>query len=66
MLITHLILSLAQSFKSPRRNRSTSKRVSQGRQQLPFAFDFRLNQTLEKWNQVAVAFRRANGISDGD
>ena len=35
-------------------------------QQLPFAFDCRLNQIPEEWHQVAVRFRRANGIRDGD
>ncbi|WP_193742156.1 MULTISPECIES: hypothetical protein [unclassified Prochlorococcus] len=31
-----------------------------------FAFDIRLNQIPEDWHQVAVRFRRANGIRDGD
>ena len=35
-------------------------------QQLPFAFDCRLNQIPEEWHQVAVRFRRANGIRDGE
>ena len=35
-------------------------------QQLPFAFDSRLNQIPEEWHQVAVRFRRANGIRDGE
>ncbi|WP_010317298.1 hypothetical protein [Synechococcus sp. CB0205] len=35
-------------------------------QQLPFAFDCRLNQIPEEWHQIAVKFRRANGIRDGD
>ena len=35
-------------------------------QQLPFAFDCRLNQIPEDWHQIAVRFRRANGIRDGD
>ena len=46
--------------------RSKRKRVSPGQQQLPFAFDVRLNQIPEEWHQVAVRFRRANGIRDGD
>ena len=37
-----------------------------GQQQQPFAFDVRLNQIPEHWHQVAVRFRRANGIRDGD
>ena len=37
-----------------------------GQQKLPFAFDVRLNQIPEHWHQVAVRFRRANGIRDGD
>jgi hypothetical protein len=36
------------------------------RQQLPFAFDCRLNQIPEEWHQVAMRFRRANGIRDGN
>ena len=35
-------------------------------QQLPFAFDLRLSQIPEEWHQIAVRFRRANGIRDGD
>ena len=46
--------------------RSKRKRVSPGQQQLPFAFDVRLNQIPEEWHQVAVRCRRANGIRDGD
>jgi putative transposase len=46
--------------------RSKRKRVSPGQQQLPFAFDCRLNQIPEDWHQIAVRFRRANGIRDGD
>ena len=37
-----------------------------GQLQLSFAFDVRLNQIPEEWHQVAVRFRRANGIQDGD
>ena len=47
-------------------SRSKRKRVSPGQQQLPFVFDVRLNQIPEEWHQVAVRFRRANGIRDGD
>ena len=31
-----------------------------------FAGDLRLNQIPEDWHQIAVRFRRANGIRDGD
>ena len=47
-------------------SRSKKKRVSPGQQKLPFAFDVRLNQIPEEWHRVAVRFRRANGIRDGD
>ena len=47
-------------------SRSKKKRVSPGQQQLPFVFDVRLNQIPEEWHQVALRFRRANGIRDGD
>ena len=47
-------------------SRGKGKRVSPGQQQLPFVFDVRLNQIPEEWHQVAVRFRRANGIRDGD
>jgi hypothetical protein len=47
-------------------SRSKSIRVSQGQTQLPFAFDLRLNQIPDKWQQIAVRFRRANGIRNGD
>ena len=40
--------------------------LSPGQQKLSFAFDIRLNQIPEEWHQVAVRFRRANGIRDGD
>ncbi len=40
--------------------------LSPGQQQLPFAFDVRLNQIPEEWYQVAARFRKANGIRDGD
>ncbi|WP_413413320.1 hypothetical protein [Prochlorococcus sp. MIT 0701] len=29
-------------------------------------WDLRMNQSPEDWHQVAVRFRRANGIRDGD
>ena len=40
--------------------------IAPGRQGLPFAFDIRLNQIPEDWRQVAVRFRKTNGIRDGD
>ena len=43
-----------------------SKLISPGQQKLPFAFDVRLSQIPEEWHQIAVRFRRANGIRDGD
>ena len=30
------------------------------------AWDVRLNQIPEDWHQVAVRFRKTNGIRDGD
>jgi putative transposase len=47
-------------------SRSKRKRLSPEQQQLPFASDCRLNQIPEDWHQIAVRFRRANGIRDGD
>jgi hypothetical protein len=47
-------------------NRSKSKRISPGQQQLPFTFDIRLNQLPDNWHQIALRFRRANGIRNGD
>jgi hypothetical protein len=47
-------------------SRSKNKRISPGQMQLPFAFDLRLNQIPEEWHQIAVRFRRTNGIRDGD
>jgi len=35
-------------------------------QQLPFMLHVRLNQIPGHWHQIAVRFRRANGILDGD
>ncbi|MCT0216739.1 hypothetical protein KQ298_10445 [Synechococcus sp. CS-1330] len=48
------------------KGRSKSKRVSPEQTQLSFAFDLRLNQIPDEWHQIAVRFRRANGIRDGD
>ena len=47
-------------------SRSKRKGLSPGQTQLPFAFDLRLNQIPDNWHQIAVRFRRANGIHDGD
>ena len=40
--------------------------IAPGQQEMPFAFDIRLNQIPEDWHQLVVRFRRANGIRDGD
>jgi hypothetical protein len=40
--------------------------MSPGQQRLPFAFDLSLNQIPDNWHQIAMRFRRANGIRDGD
>jgi hypothetical protein len=45
---------------------SRSKQFLPGQQQLPFAFDFRLNQIPQDWQHIAVRIRRANGICAGD
>ena len=47
-------------------SRSKKKRLSPGQIQLPFAFDCRLNKIPEEWHQIAVRFRRANGIRECD
>ena len=57
---------LKRLVESSRSNSNKKKRISPGQQHLPFAFDARLNQTPERWHQVAARFRRANGIRDGD
>jgi len=57
---------LKRLVEKSRSSQSKKKRVSPGQQKLPFAFDIRLNQIPEEWHQVAVTFRRANGIRDGD
>ncbi len=44
------------------RARSKKKKVSPGLHRLPWTWDVRLNQIHGDWNQVAVKFRRANGI----
>ncbi len=51
---------------SSARTRSKKKRISPGQQLLTFAFDIRLNQIPEEWYKIAVKFRKANGIRDGD
>ncbi len=57
---------LKRFVQSSRSNRSKRKRISPGQQQLPFAFDVRLNHIPDEFHQVSVRFRRANGIRDGD
>jgi len=47
------------------RSSSKSKRITPGQQQLHFAFDRRLNQTPDNWEQIAARFRRVTGIRDG-
>ena len=51
---------------SSARTRSKKDKISPGQQRLPWAWDLRLNQIPEEWHQVAVKFRRANGIRDID
>ncbi|KGG27158.1 MULTISPECIES: hypothetical protein [unclassified Prochlorococcus] len=51
---------------SSAKTRSKKKRVSPGQQRLPWDWDVRLNQIPDEWYQVAVRFRKANGIRDGD
>ena len=60
---SRMLKRLVEARSGPRSKR---KRVSPGQQQLPFAFDVRLNQIPEEWHQVAVRFRWANCIRDGD
>jgi hypothetical protein len=48
------------------KGRSKSKRVSPSQQQLPVAFDIRLNQIPEEWQQIEVRCKGANGIRDSD
>jgi hypothetical protein len=40
--------------------------ISKGQHQLQFAFVCRLNQIPDGWHQIAVRFRRANGIRVGN
>jgi len=51
---------------SSARTRSKKKRVSPGQQRLPWDWDVRLNQIPEGWYQIAVKFRKTNGIRYGD
>jgi hypothetical protein len=57
---------LQQMVETRGAQRSKSKRASPGQQQLPFAFDYRLNQIPDEWHQVALRFRRANGIREAE
>ena len=47
-------------------NKSNRRRFSPGQQHLPFDFDIRLSQIPGEWQQIAVRFRRANGIRGSD
>ena len=51
---------------SSARTRSKKKRVSPGQQRLPWDWDVRIYQTPDDWHQLAVRFRKANGIRDVD
>jgi len=51
---------------SSARARSKKNKFSPGQQRLPWAWDVRLNQIPEDWHQLAVKFRKTNGIRDGD
>jgi len=57
---------LKRLVESSGRSSSKSKRLSPWQMQLPFAFDCRLNQIPDDWQQIAVRFRGANGIRNGD
>jgi putative transposase len=57
---------LKRLVEKGRSSQSKKNRVSPGQQKSPFAFDIRLNQIPEEWHEIAVKFRRANGIRDGD
>ena len=57
---------MLKGLVSSARTTSKKKRVSPGQQRLPWIWDVRLNQIPEDWFQLAVRFRRANGIRDGD
>ena len=63
-ILKRLVETSCSSSRS--RSRSKNKRVSLGRLHLLFAFDLRLHRIPDDWHQVAVRFRRANGIRDGD
>ena len=57
---------LNQLVETAGTSRSKSKWISLGQQQLVFTFDIRLNKVPEEWQKIAVRFRGANGIRDGD
>ena len=61
LLETSLLMRFAEncSFRG-------CKMLSQRKIQFPFAFDLRLNQIPDDWQQIAVRFRRVNGIRDGN
>jgi len=51
---------------SSARTRRKKNKISLGQQRLPWDWDVRLNQIPEEWHQVAMKFRKTNGIRDGD
>jgi len=57
---------LRRLIEKVRNSQSRKNRVSPGQQRLPWDWDVRLNQIPEEWHQVAVRFRKTNGIRDGD
>jgi hypothetical protein len=48
------------------KGRCKSKRTSPEQTQLPIGIDLRLNQIPDDWHQIAMSFRRVNGIRDSD
>lgn len=57
---------IVERLVSIARARSKGKRVSLDQQRLLWDWDVRLNQIPDEWHQVAVRFRKTNGIRDGD
>ncbi|KGG27337.1 hypothetical protein EV13_2149 [Prochlorococcus sp. MIT 0702] len=49
---------------SSARTRRKKNKISPGQQRLPWDWDVRLNQIPEEWHQVAIKFRRADGIQN--
>jgi len=48
------------------RTRNKKKKISPCQQRLLWDWDVRLKQIPEDWHQLAVKFRKTNGIRDGD